>query len=204
MRLSLLAAAIKRIVQDPPVAGDTNAGFVAERSEAQFISATALATAVGLTEGTAVTADTLSWLEFVIDNKPLFVARRGFRHSVSWDQLYNLGLVYDKDGTNSKPTYLTAVDQNKTVMVNGRLYRVRLMNIAEWTRLMIPMTQWAPSIVSRMNIGNVEGGARWMTDLYGNPNNRAWRGWTSISTPGSNPSSTVANTMSWSPVLEPI
>lgn len=205
MRLSLLAAAIKRIAQDPPVAGDTNAGFVAERSEAQVISAADLADAVGLTTGVVVTAGAPhTWLEFTLDGKQLYVARRGLRHTVSWDQLYNLGLVYDKTGVNGRPTYLTDVVQNKTVQIGNRKYRVRLMDATEWTRLMIPMATWAPAIANRMNIGNLEGAARWMTDYVGNVNTRAWRGWTAINVAGSNPSSLVGSSMSWSPVLEPI
>jgi hypothetical protein len=205
MKTPLLGAAgRKKPVTPPPAYGDTTAGFYGQRAEEDVISASALASAVGLNIGVVVTDVKPSWLKFALDGKEVFLATRAFRHSITWDQLYNKGLCFDVLGTQGKPTAVNLLAQNAQVTIKGIRYRVRNMTIDEWNRLVVPLREWSPGTLSLMNIGNVPAGARWMLNYVNNVNARAWRGWTSLTTAGSNPSNTGGSSMGWSPMLEPI
>lgn len=124
------------------VAGDTTEGYYGVVPPSELISGTALATKVGLTAGTAQ-FDTEGWLKFNLDGKVLFVAKKNFRHSISWDQLNAAGLVVG----------------SKVIDINGHNYKVRLLrgsvsnpavtstNFAigsEWNRLLLPIHIEAP------------------------------------------------------------
>ena len=75
-----------------------------------FITGDQLATQVGLTAGTAFNSDA-GWLKFSLDYKTLYVAKRPFRRSVSWDQINARGAVFG----------------DTQVEINGKLYKVRLL-----------------------------------------------------------------------------
>jgi hypothetical protein len=93
-------------VPEPPPA-DLYYGEVAS---ADFITASALATAVGASAlGTVTNAD-VSWLKFRIDGKTQYIAKKPLRHGVTWNSLNALGLVF---GT-------------QTVVIGGQTYKVRL------------------------------------------------------------------------------
>lgn len=189
---------------DIPPYGNLTAGFYGERTEASFISAASLASQIGLTAGIVETAVTPSWLAFSKNGKRLYLATRAFRHTLSWDQIYNVGGFFDILGTQGRPTTVVLRDQNAQVTIGGKLYRVRGMTVNEWNTLVVPLVQtWVPSIISKMNIAQTNGSARWMLDnVGGSVNSRQWRGWTSAITIGNNPSNSTAFSGGWSPVLE--
>ncbi len=120
------------------IAGNENHGFYGEIPTSQFITGNALATAIGLKAGTAINS-TQPWLKFALSGKTLYVAKKHFRHNLSWDSINAVGAVY---GT-------------KTVSIGGKTYKVRLLKTAtvdpinpgswesiigsEWNKLMHPI-----------------------------------------------------------------
>ena len=115
------------------IAGDENHGFYGEIPTSQFITGNALATAIGLTAGTAINS-TQPWLKFALNGKTLYVAKKHFRHTISWNNINAVGAVY---GT-------------KTVAIGGKTYKVRLLK----TSLIDPMSDplnWAEVIGSEWN-----------------------------------------------------
>lgn len=92
------------------IAGTLEHGYYGEVSASEFINGNDLAVQVGLTAGGAFNSDA-GWLKFSLDYKTLYVAKKPFRYSISWNQLNSVGIV---SGTT-------------TVTINGKLYKVRLL-----------------------------------------------------------------------------
>ena len=118
--------------------------FIREVPASEFITGAALASQIGLTAGTSQHSDA-GWLHFELDGKTLYVAKKPYRHSVSWNQINAADAVF---GT-------------RTVVINGKTYKVRLLKSSpasgtmytgssavfdpveaygsEWNRLMYPI-----------------------------------------------------------------
>lgn len=128
------------------IAGDMNAGFFGEVPASELFTASQIASAVGITQGTAQ-HENEPWLKFAYEGKILFRPRKAIRHSISWNAINTAKCVYgDSDG--------------KTVTKDGKQYRVRLMRGAltdpskytdadrgargsEWNKLMLPIHEQA-------------------------------------------------------------
>lgn len=125
------------------IAGDWQAGFFGEVSASELISGDALASLVGISQGTSQHS-TAGWLKFAYKGEILFVAKKAFRNSISWDHINSANAVYG----------------GKTVEIDGLTYKIRLMRGAltdpceyedpdrgahgsEWNRLMLPIHQEA-------------------------------------------------------------
>jgi hypothetical protein len=93
------------------IAGDDQLGWYGEVEAADFITGSALAMAVGLSAGYPIGDDTTPWLGFNHQGRRLFVAKRGLRHSIDWNTLNSLGIVF---GTT-------------TVQIGEHTYKVRLI-----------------------------------------------------------------------------
>ena len=104
----LLASVTSAGVEGPP-----GVEFLGEVGVNDFINGEELATQIGLTAGTAQHTDS-PWLHFILDDVELYVAKKPYRHSVSWTQINDVGAVF---GT-------------KTVIINGLEYKVRLLKSA--------------------------------------------------------------------------
>ena len=123
--------------------GPPGAEFLGEVLTGDFINGEELATAIGLVAGTAQNT-TEPWLHFILDGVELYVAKKPYRHSVSWNQINAAEAVF---GT-------------KTVTINKLEYKVRLLKTvasgdtytgstgawdpveargSEWNRLMYPI-----------------------------------------------------------------
>ena len=63
----------------------------------QEFNGTNLATAVGITQGTAINSNT-PWMKFFSGNDIIFVPVKPIRHSAMWNSIYNAGAMYG-DGT---------------------------------------------------------------------------------------------------------
>lgn len=90
--------------------GPPGVEFLGEVPTSGFINGLELASAIGLTAGTAQHSNE-PWLHFVLDGKILYVAKKPYRYSVSWNHINAAGAVF---GT-------------KTVEINGKTYKVRLL-----------------------------------------------------------------------------
>lgn len=88
--------------------------FWGEVPTSGFINGSELASAIGLTVGTAQHTNE-PWLHFELDGKTLYVAKKPYRHSVSWDHL------------DARRAALGTT----TVVINGLTYKVRLLKGAD-------------------------------------------------------------------------
>lgn len=91
-------------------AGTLDLGFFGYTWPDELITGNALASNIGLSAGTAQFSDA-GWLKWVKDGTIMFVARKPFRHTISWDQIDARGAVF---GT-------------RTVSIGGKTYKVRLL-----------------------------------------------------------------------------
>jgi len=118
--------------------GTMDAGFFGIVPASDFITGDALASAIGVTQGTSQFSDT-PWLKFAFQGEIYMVPQKPIRHTISWDNLYLQGAVYG-DGllageagaehhnlTSSSGSALTATRQDATVSVNGLRYEVALL-----------------------------------------------------------------------------
>ena len=84
------------------VAGNKTAGFLGFVKASDFITGSALATAIGLTNGT-LQNDTTPWIKYMWQGKICFTPLKTIRHSVTWDSIYNCGCVYGADDEGTLP-----------------------------------------------------------------------------------------------------
>lgn len=61
-----------------------------------------LATAVGITQGTAINSNT-PWMKFFSGGEIIFVPVKPIRHSTTWNSIYNAGAVYGDDTIGVNP-----------------------------------------------------------------------------------------------------
>lgn len=79
-------------------------GLIKDNTEgSQNLSATNLALAVGLAQGTAQHENT-SWMKFSRNGEILFVPVKPIRHTVSWNSIYKQGAVYGDNTMGLNPT----------------------------------------------------------------------------------------------------
>lgn len=200
--------------------------FLGEVAASAFITGDALATAIGLTGGIAQHS-TAGWLQFKdpVDGKTKYVAKRAFRHSITWDQINARG----------------AVIGSRTVVIAGKTYRVRLFKGAnsnpdtipsntydhagthgsEWNRLMYHISgkpfgnaqntlasegiaegDWAQyteaELLTHYSHGN--GALSWCQESQGTT--RLWRGHGGVSLAYHDQPSYTSAYYGWRPVLE--
>lgn len=79
------------------------------------------ATTIGISQPTPV------WHKFVRKGKILFIPERPVAYNVSWQHLYNLGMVYGREDAGSNPLMSTKVVQNAKVTIGPDTFRVRLL-----------------------------------------------------------------------------
>ena len=117
--------------------------FLDEVATTDLINGEELADRIGLTAGTAQHS-TEPWLHFILDDVELYIAKKPYRHSVNWDQINAVDAVFG----------------DKTIVINGKTYKVRLLKSvatddtytgstgiydpveaygSEWNRLMYPI-----------------------------------------------------------------
>ena len=84
--------------------------FEGEITGNQLISMSQLTTEAGVTQGSAMNLDT-NWLKFLVDNNPIYVAKRPIRNNLSYNALETLGLT----------------DGSKVLTIGQAQYRLRLL-----------------------------------------------------------------------------
>lgn len=87
------------------IAGVAGLGYFGEVSSALLFSSMEIGSAAQLTFGTDTGNGSLgpNWLKFLYKGKFLFIAKTPIRYGVSWNDLYNLGLVYGERGFGRYP-----------------------------------------------------------------------------------------------------
>lgn len=109
-----------------------------ENPDSEMISGNDLASTIGLTHGTRQFSEA-GWLKFEIDGKVLFVAKKPFRRSISWDQIELAGAVdgakvITKDGVTYKVRLMKGLHENSPTSWSGESNHG-----SEWNRLMLPI-----------------------------------------------------------------
>ena len=142
---------------DVLIAGNMTAGFFGEVPTTELITGDDLATAIGLTAGTSQYS-TEPWLKFALDDNIIYVAKKPYRHSISWENIYQAGAVY---GTGDNGLYPSGGNrlQDANISVDGYSLAVTLLkgtntdpaiftsngydmdytHTSEWNRLMYPI-----------------------------------------------------------------
>jgi len=107
------------------IAGDMTAGFFGEVPTSELITGDDLATAIGLTAGTSQFSNE-PWLKFALDDNIIYVAKKPYRHTVSWENIYQSGAVY---GTGDNGLYPSGGDrlQDANISVDGFSLDVTLL-----------------------------------------------------------------------------
>lgn len=199
------------------IAGDHELGFFGEVSPTELFEGNVLASMVGLTAGNSHYPNA-GWLKFADRGKILFIAKKPFRYSISWAQLYSAGLVYGVDGPGPNP-YPAGSSVNQFTVVRKDLdaFVVRLMtgsrnDESEWNRLMYKVADQVVSgqigfkfktydIAEDLGLGSTTGSYQWCQE--GSGSIRVYRGdrnnITNYNT--ASPSFSNAN-YGWRPVLE--
>lgn len=90
--------------------GKRKTHFLGEVAAADLITGGALAQAIGLTAGAAQYSNE-PWLHFELDGKTLYVAKKTYRHTISWNHINAVNAVYG----------------SRTVEIQGKTYLVRLL-----------------------------------------------------------------------------
>lgn len=90
--------------------GTMDAGWFGEVASNDFISGDALANMLGITAGTSQYSNE-PWLKFAYEGDVYLIAKKPYRHTISWDQINAANAVYG----------------NKTIEIGGKKYQVMLM-----------------------------------------------------------------------------
>jgi len=174
------------------VAGDSSYGFYGEVASTDFISGDDLATLIGLSAGTSQNSDS-GWLKVVDGNKMLLIAKKTFRHTISWNDINAVDAVF-----------------GKIITIDGVKYVLRLLSTAEWDRFMYPLhvdhpnnaPAWAEytdaDLLVHSNYGN--GSYTWTSTP--SSSNRVYRGYSGVSGSNINNPSNSFSFSGWRPVLE--
>jgi hypothetical protein len=93
-----------------PIVSDGGVDWYGEVSAEEFITGDALASVLGLAVGSPINQDS-GWLNVGLDGIELYVAKKPFLHSVTWDQLANIGLI----------------NGDQTIVINNDTFKVRLL-----------------------------------------------------------------------------
>lgn len=208
------------------IGGNEEAGFYGEMPTSEFITGDELARRIGLTAGVSQFSDE-PWLKFSYMGKVEFIAKKTFRHSISWDNINTVNAVFG----------------NRTIKIGGNNYKVRLPkgktegkqndsssakgainDGSEWNRLMLPIHIKAPdkweypnnvnsptenwhigytdndllTINSAVNIGSDS----WCQEYGQYSRYRLLRGGSGVNSVGAYFPNSVVNSYGWRPVLE--
>ncbi len=128
------------------IGGDETAGFYGEVLPSQLISGPDLATSIGLVGGINQHI-TDPWLKFSLNNKTLFVAKRPFRYSISWDNINNVGAIFGTTQVNIggvlyKVRVLSGFNTDPHPNQTG--HDIEITHGTEWNRLMYNVHQTVP------------------------------------------------------------
>jgi hypothetical protein len=174
------------------IAGTSDYGFYGEVSSEDFISGDDLANVIGLTAGTSQNSDA-GWLKVVDGNKMLLIAKKTFRHTISWNNINAVDAVF-----------------GKIVTIDGVKYVLRLLSTAEWDRFMYPLHTDHPD--SAPNWANYSDSDLLVSSSYGNgsyswtstpqSSSRVARGLSGVTFSGDATPSSATSNFGWRPVLE--
>lgn len=133
------------------IGGNMEAGFFGETSAKYLITGNELADLIGLTYGVSQFSNE-PWLKFAYKGKIQYVAKKPFRHSISWDNINDAKAVYgdrivEIGGKRYKIRLLRGLGEDKKPspeQIDGQ-YNGEICHNSEWNKLMLPIHVNAPS-----------------------------------------------------------
>lgn len=130
------------------IGGDESGGYFGEVSAIDLISGEDLCNAIGLTAGTLQESDA-GWLKYYNDNEIIYVAKRTFRHTISWNDINAVGAIFG----------------DKKIKVGNHVYAVRALSTGEWNKLIYPVHvnygTWASFTDADIRVASGNGRATW-------------------------------------------
>ena len=127
------------------VGGDLQAGFYGEVSSEELISGDELAAQLDLSAGVSQNSD-VPWLKFSYNNTIQYTPLKPIRHTISWNDLNNAGLVFgdktiDIDGNTYKVRLFkgTRFPESNLLLEHGEKNTPDMYHGSEWNRLMAPI-----------------------------------------------------------------
>lgn len=112
------------------VRGDWEYGYFGRVAVAEMLTPSALRTALGIAGAGPNDGAVTFYYKFIINNKIIFVPCGSITWAITWDQIYNLGLMYGVDATGLgnlpvAPSNLTGVNQKKIITIGAYNFLVR-------------------------------------------------------------------------------
>ena len=208
-------------------AGDMQLGFFGEITTSELITGDALASAIGLSSGTAQFG-TAPWLKYAFEGQVKFAASKAFRYGLSWDQINAAGAVF-----GSAQTVIAGIDYRSELMRGANAdpshdstgYDVAASHNSEWNQLFYrlhdgnhteasntrdserPFDQWGQYSDQdlHMHYSHGNGTYCWTQETHGgNSSYRVGRGNFGVSPLGRGSSSSTNSDYGWRPVLVPV
>lgn len=210
------------------LAGDSTYGYYGTVSPSEAATVNEVIAASGLAVGETVNSGDypFEWHKVTVGGKTLLVPNRGIRHTLSWNDLYMAGLVYNSTGYGE--VVPAAVDsaavQDTSITIDGYVYGIRLMTGAEtnpttmddggdttisasseWIKVFEPLTDgtwgnYTESELGLTGLNNSSGlGYTWLQETKGN--NAVLRGRSGIELFLTRPIGDTSSRI-WRPVLE--
>lgn len=107
-----------------PIRGNWEYGYFGRVVVAEMLTPSALRTALGIAGAGPNDAAVTFYYKFVINGKIIFVPCGSITWAITWDQIYNLGLMYGVDATGLEnlpvvPSNLTGVNQKKIITIGA-------------------------------------------------------------------------------------
>jgi len=145
--------------------GDESGGYFGEVSALDLISGEDLCSVIGLTAGTLQESDA-GWLKYYNNNEIIYVAKRTFRHTVSWNHINAVGAIFG----------------DKKIVIGNHVYAVRALSTGEWNKLIYPVHvnygTWASFTNTDIRVASGDGRATWTSTPDGS--SRVHRGYDSV------------------------
>ncbi len=125
------------------IAGTMEEGFFGEVPASELITGDALASQVGISEGTSQNS-TAGWLKFAYKGKIQFVAKKPIRGGISWSAIRAARCVYGDSGDRTvtidyktyKVTLMRGLEPSIDPKTSGNANSGEVNHHSEWNRLM--------------------------------------------------------------------
>lgn len=189
------------------IAGDFNAGFFGEVPVSELIDGIELASLIGLTNGIAQHSDE-PWLKFSHQGKILYIAKKPYRHGISWTQIHARSAVF---GTDPSVIEIGGVTYKCRLLTGGNADPAQRAG-GEWNDLIYPIhvndpeeRDWATYTDADLLTHNSHGSGAYSwcqeTDASGSTA-RVIRGHSGVLSIIYHTASASASPYGWRPVLE--
>ena len=135
--------------------GDEQLGYFGELTSGSFLTVPELQRQLNFYAGTIVDPQ-VSWVKVFSEGAVLYIPKQPLTTALSWDALYQDGLVYGTDDVGTYPT-TTPTNQLRVVMVEQRQLKVRLLKnstiepnaVVTWTDPNTQLAEW-PKLAAAM------------------------------------------------------